>query len=136
MLSSVSVFSSVHVHTILLHILPNDSRICALSRFPLYYALVYRIFIGVNPYLILRDCFKRLFRIVSCFPSPFSKCLHWWFISLVCTSTPSLSSPQSLAPLLRKPIRNREVIEIFAAKATPSIGEEHIFDIVDFIMFL
>ena len=66
MLSGVSVFqNSVHMHTILCIFFRMIHESVLYHDFELIYALVYRIFIGVDSYLTLSDCFKRLIRIVS-----------------------------------------------------------------------
>ena len=45
-----------------LHILPNDSRTCALSRFPLYYALVYEYSLMLKYGIILPSELLRYLR--------------------------------------------------------------------------
>jgi len=81
-----------------LHILSNDSQICALSRFLLYYPSYIEyssVLTLISPPATILSVFfiSSLDRpLLTLFSSPFSKCLHWWFISLVCSSTPSFSN--------------------------------------------
>jgi len=117
----VSVFSSVHMHiTFCIFFRIIESVLFHVFTYPSYieYSSVLT-FISPSETVLSVFFVSSLDRFLLTknlvFPSPFSKCLHWWFISIVCLSTPLYLLRNLLHLSYESRYGIREGIEIFVA---------------------